>query len=83
MQTFAGFHGPCAGKLACTVLRGGSNGNVALLPDSDILLSTATSQKNPQLKFSVVCFKLPLWTENERIVVIPKTEVVTLYVELM
>ena len=50
---------------------------------SDILLSTAISQKNPQLKFSVVCFKLPLWTENERIVVIPKTGVVTLYVELM
>ena len=24
---------PCAGKLASTVLRGGSNGNVALLPD--------------------------------------------------
>jgi len=27
---------PCAGKLACTVLRGGSSGNVVSLPDSDV-----------------------------------------------
>ena len=33
---------PCAGKLARTVLRGGSNGNVAFLPDSDIV-TTAIS----------------------------------------
>ena len=34
---------PCAGKLACTVLRGGGDGNVASLPDRTQIILELTA----------------------------------------